>query len=267
MKISEYIATHRDEYDYDEHDNLIIGIGSNMLSGVTIDTYSTFTGDSWEESETEYISQIGEWIDHTMARGKAIDIDWDDIDFNYNFKPVPEKNMNGILADLADSMAQKVIENVYGIDDYKVTSTFSPSAYNFATDSFDADWLIDIAEMTEEYGDPDIADIEDRARVEYASGSGFISYIPSHFEDKFSWAILWAYIDQILQDNFDGLFMEVFDDEHEIFMDNVEITLNATLYRKAFTAITGDAAPESITDEATMMDALPADPRQDERLF
>lgn len=267
MKISEYIAQNRDDYESDEDGNLIIDIGSNMLSNVTIDTYGTFTGESWQENEVEYISQIGEWIDHTMAHGKTIDPDWDDVDFNYHFKPVPEKNMSGILADLSDSMAQKVIENVYGIEDYEVTSTFSPAAYNFVTDSFDANWTIDIAQMVEEYGDKDIAEIEKRARKDYETCSGFISYIPEYFDNKFSWAILWAYIDQILQDHFDDLWMGVFDDEHEIFTDNVEITMNPSLYRKAFTAMTGEEAPESITDEDTLMAALPVDYRQDERLF
>lgn len=268
MNISEYIAQNRNQYVTDEANGLILfSVGSNMLSGVTIDTYSTFTGDSWQESEVDYISQIGEWIDHTQALGKTIDVDYEDVDFNYNFSPVPAKNIKGIIPELADSMATAVINNVYGILDYKITSTFSPAAYNFATDSFDADWLIDIEEMVEEYGDMDIADIETRARKEYASASGFISYIPDYFETKYSWAILWAYIDQILQDNFDGLFMEVFDDEHTIFMDNVEIVLNAPLYRKAYEAITGESAPESITDEDSLMTALPPDYRQDERLF
>lgn len=268
MKISEYIAQNRDEYDTDEANGLILfGVGSNMLSGVTIDTYSTFTGDSWQESEVDYISQIGEWVDHTMALGKTINADWEDIDFNYEFNPVPAKNIKGIIPELADSMATAVINNVYGITDYKITNTFSPAAYNFATDSFDADWLIDIDEMVEEYGDMDIADIEARAQKEYGSFSGFISYIPDHFENKYSWAILWAYIDQILQDNFEDLWMEVFDDEHTIFYDNVEIVLNPPLYRKAYEAITGETAPESVTDEDSLMAALPADYRQDERLF
>lgn len=260
MKISEYIAANRDDYDSDDQGNLTIAIGSNMLTNVTVDTYSTFTGDSWQESEIDYFSEdIGNWLDHTMAHGKSVDFDWDDIDFTYSFQ--------GILSDLADSMATAVIENVYGITDYNITSTYSPAAYNFATDSFDADWTIDIAEMIEEYGDKDIADIEARAQDEYGSRSGFISYIPDYFENQYSWAILWAYIDQILSDNFDGLFMEVFEHEHEIYTNHVAIAFTESAYRKAYEAITGQPAPDTVTDEDSLMDALPVDYKQDEVLF
>ena len=260
MKISEYIAANRDDYDSDDQGNLTIAIGSNMLTNVTIDTYSTFTGDSWQESEIDHFSSdIGNWFDHTLAHGKSVDLEWDDINFKYNFQ--------GILSALADSMATSVIENVYGITDYRVTSTYSPAAYNFATDSFNADWTIDIDEMIEEYGDKDIADIEARALEEYGSRSGFISYIPDYFELQYSWAILWAFIDQILSDNFDGLFMEVFDDEHEIYMNNVDIEFTESAYRKAYEAITGQPAPDTVTDEDSLTDALPVDYRQDEVLF
>lgn len=261
MNISEYIAQNRDEYDTDEANGLILfGVGSNMLTNVTVDTYSTFTGDSWQESEIQHFSEeLGDWVNHTMAQGKTVDIEWGDIDFKYNFQ--------GILDGLSEAMANAVINNVYGINDYKITSTYSPAAYNFATDSFDADWLIDIDEMVEEYGDMDIADIEARAQDEYGSRSGFISYIPDHFENNYSWAILWAYIDQILQDNFDGLFMEVFDSEHEIYMDNVEVTFTESAYQKAFEAIMGTEAPDTVTDEDTLLEALPVDYKQEEVLF
>lgn len=260
MKISEYIAANRDDYGSDDQGNLTIAIGSNMLTNVTVDTYSTFTGDSWQESEVDHFSSdIGNWFDHTLAHGKSVDFDWEDIDFKYNFQ--------GILSELADSMATSVIENVYGITDYKIISTYSPGAYNFATDSFNADWTIDIEEMIEEYGDKDIADIEARAQEEYGSRSGFISYIPDYFEIQYPWAILWAFIDQILSDNFDGLFMEVFDDEHEIYMNNVDIEFTESAYRKAYEAITGQPTPDTVTDEDSLTDALPVDYKQDEVLF
>lgn len=261
MKISEYIAEHSDDYDYDEATgDLIIGIGSSMLSGVTVDTYSTFTSDNFEENEINYFSEnVGDWFDHTMARGKVIDLYWDDFEFHYDHK--------GILQGLSEAMAQVVMETVYFINDAKITSTFSPGTYNFATDSFEADWHIDIEEMISEIGDMDIEDIEKRARYDYASRSGFISYIPDHFDRRYSWTILWAYIDQYFADNYEDMWMGVFDHDYEIFSENIEMVMLPGAFRKVYEAIMEREAPETIVDEDTLTSALPTDYRQDERLF
>ena len=90
-----------------------------MSTPYTIDTYSTYLSDSYEEQEIEYYNETNE-----------TDYNYDDFDWKYNHK--------GLVQHLADSLLEQMRENI--IDDVilKIEAdgeAWSPREYNFATDN------------------------------------------------------------------------------------------------------------------------------------
>lgn len=256
--LSKYIAEHRDEYEFSDTGDMVVTIESSMLSGVSVDTYSTHTPDFTEECEIDYWADLGNWVNHPIARRKTIEIDsWDDLEFNFNMKAV--------LNELSEAAGQALMEEYSFINNVKVTDTYSPAAYNFATDSFTGEYYLDIDEMLEVHGDIDIEVLQNWAEKEYESRSGFISYIPEYFERNYSWALIWAYLDRLLiADGYDDL-LAVGESTSGIYLNALDTDVHVSVYRKAYEAITGEVAPETVTDDESLHDALPA--WQTERLF
>lgn len=256
--LSKYIAEHRDDYEFSDTGDMVVTIESSMLSGVSVDTYSTHTPDFTEESEIDYWSDLGNWVEHPLAHGKTIEINsWDDLKIDFN--------MTEVLKELSEAAGQALMEEYYFINNVKVTDTYSPAAYNFATDSFTGEYHLDIDEMLEEHGDIDIEVLQNWAENAYASRSGFMSYIPGYFERNYSWALIWAYLDRLLiADDYNDV-LSVGEAATEIYLNALDTDVHESVYRKAYEAITGEDAPETVTDDESLHDALPA--WQTERLF
>ena len=262
MKLSEYIDNNRDDFDWDDEGRLKVTIDSSMLSGVTVDTYSTFTGDSFTDQTIEYFSE-NLVVDYPINSEMdfAPNVTSDDIDFKFDFEK--------ILKELAETAAEGFAEHCAFVENFDILSTFSPRAYNFSTDSFNATWTIDIDMLSREMSDAGIVDDIDIAQqwalTEYESCSGFISYIPDYFEDNRGWALVWAYLDRYLRfTGYDGV-LHVSDEEYTAYDAGCTVTPLPSLYAKHYQALTGVDAPESVTDEESLLAALP--PVQDERLF
>lgn len=93
----------------------------------TIDTYGMFTGESVEESESEYYRD----------EFKLTDDEWRDLEFNYNHA--------GIVKALADASVNILWNELKGaiVHDIKVDESGSPQFYNYTTDHYTASWTID----------------------------------------------------------------------------------------------------------------------------
>lgn len=259
MFFSEFVKNNSTDIEFNEDGNVLIDIDSSMLSGVTVDTYSTFTGESWQDDVIDYVSQFPEWLDYPVSDFTAtFDIEWEDIEFTYDFRK--------LIQLLSEAAADSLVNHFDFISGYEIKGVFSPAAYNFATDSFNATWEIDPHEIDMLLGDSfDPQDIEDWARDEYQSRSGFSSNIPRYFDTEYAWAVIWATIQKILIDeDYDGLW-DTLEFEHESYEESTQWEITESGYRKVYTAITGDEAPETITDENSLMEALPA--YQSEVLF
>lgn len=225
MRISDYIRNNRDDYTFDDDGNMRITIDSAMLPGLSIDTYSTFPTDVKEE---DYLDGINSDIEdaigfsHPMIESADITLDMDHVDFG--------TDMEGYLHGLAEAVVSAVTDEFPFIEGAKVLSVYSPKEYNFSTDSFSAKWTINVEKMIEWIGDEDVEDIEAWARERYASRSGFVSRIPTYFRERYSWAIVWAYITRAFTESDFDSFDAVLDGWHNAWEWNTLATVNHNGY-------------------------------------
>lgn len=171
-----------DELEYftnDDGDRMVkMSIGSNMLPRITVDTYTTFTGDSWQEMELEHLTDTYGDRAHNGERGYE-GLDWQHYDWTYDHSRELEL--------LAESCVDAMNNMVYFDTPYEVgavTSTYSPSAYNFATDSFEADYTLNMSKLMhwarsrEEWAGMSLEDaVDSYLRERYTSCDGFISHV------------------------------------------------------------------------------------------
>ena len=95
---------------------------------VSIDTYQSFTGESWLESEFEWLKE-----------DTGVELDWSNADVSYNHDGIrqglSEASIEGILYALP---VDSPIESI----DY--VSSWSPQFYNFETDSYRATYVVNL---------------------------------------------------------------------------------------------------------------------------
>jgi hypothetical protein len=173
-----------DELEYftnDDGDRMVkMSISSNMLPKITVDTYTTFTGDSWEEMELEHLADTYGDRSHNGGRGYE-ELDWQHYDWTYNHSREVEI-LAGWCVDAMNGMVYLDRDATYEVGE--VTSTYSPSAYNFATDSFEAEYTLNMSKLMhwarnrEEWQGVKLEDaVEDYLRERYTSCDGFISHV------------------------------------------------------------------------------------------
>ena len=211
MRLSDFLNSLTDEtidtanLERDSEGQLRIHLDSSMLPGVNVDTYQSFNGDSWEESELDYYSTEGipEWlVGHPAAQRAVVELEWDDFDRTYDHRAIlwalSEAAADGLVHDGGINFDQVIV-------DVEVTSVYSPAAYNFATDSF-AGWLtLDTEALAESLDDIDTAELATWARRRWASRDGFLSHIPGYFDNEPQWAMVWAAVARVLVDaDYDG---------------------------------------------------------------
>ena len=263
MRLAHYFDSLTDEtietgnLERDDEGRLRIHLDSSMLPGVNVDTYQCFTGDSWEESEMDYMSEnLREClVRHPAAARADVAFEWDDFDWNYDH--------HATLWALSEAAAEDLI-NAGGIHfdqiivDAEVTSVYSPAAYNFATDSF-AGWLtLDTEVLAEALGDMETYDVEEWARARWASRDGFMSHVPRYFDDEPQWATVWAAVAKVLVDSdYDGT-MATAEAEWEAYSEHTEVTLNHRGAGKIWEAVTGEEVPDDldIHDAESLTEAL-----------
>ena len=241
----------------DESGALTLTADSSMLPGVNVDTYQCFNGDSWEESDLDYMGgNLREClVSHPAADRADVTLEWDDFDRDYDHRQ--------ILWDLSEAAAEGLVTDGglhYGqvITGAEVLSVYSPAAYNFATDSFNATLTLDTEMLAEVLDDIDTEDLEAWAQDRWQSQSGFISHIPRYFRDEPQWAMVWAAVARVLVDaDYDGT-MATTEAEWEAYGEHTTTTLNHRGAAKIWEAITGEEVPDDLDlhDAESLTEAL-----------
>lgn len=244
-----------DELEYsvnDDGDRIIkMSIGSNMLPHITVDTYQMWTTDSHEEMELDYL---------IMEKGYDLEGGWGtDYDVTYDHAK--------ILEGLAESCVNAMNDQDYGDMPFtvgEVTSAYSPSAYNFETDSFTADYelnvnrLIHWARNREEWQGMKLEDaIDAYLRERYTSYDGFISYVTGALEDNsyrgertatLVWGLLHAWME--FEFDRDAWLMGMYDGLTELYMDTVTFQLTDDGWEKNKTQVVRHRDEWLVPDDA-----------------
>lgn len=180
----------------------------------TIDTYGMFTGDSWQEMESEYFPE-------------EYGIKPEDVEFNYDHA--------GIVKDFAAKSVDTIIDTVIDpnyLDDCgivqavgEVIDTGSPKFYNYTTDHYTAEYDIDaealvkyVQEHSTEFGQfildewREIVNVPEVITLEYLRGE--------NEDDKFTVAALAMHLEEFKED----YNMTMWEHEHEIYSENTTYT-------------------------------------------
>lgn len=250
MRLAHYFDSLTDEtidtgnLERDEDGNLTITVDSSMLPGVNVDTYQSFNGDSWADSELDYLSTEGvpEWlVGHPAAQRAVVELEWDDFDWTYDHRATLHTLAEVAAEDLVDAGGVDFPQIITGAE---VLSVWSPAAYNFATDSFTVTLTLDTEALAEALDGMEAYEVEEWARERWASRSGVISSVPRYFDEDAPWATVWASVAKVLIDSdYDGT-MAVAEAEHEAYSEHTKMELNIQGAEKIWTACTGTEVPE-----------------------
>lgn len=200
-----------------------ITLSSNTLPYVSIDTYQTFTGDSWVEGEYEYLKEE-----------TGVDLDWSNSDVKYNHQGILEGLAEASIASILDQMYDGIIESI----EYRGAS--SPAAYNFETDRYEAEYVVNWTALKRWYKKSG-KDREEWMKERWSSYDGFHSYMyPGYWNDP-QWrpglkvyATIAMYLEETLDR--DELFMAVAEAEWEVYSNNSEVYITETDYAKMMAA-------------------------------
>lgn len=196
-----------------------ITLSSNTLPYVNIDTYQTFTGESWLENEYEYLKEEA-----------GVELDWSNSDVKYNHE--------GILKGLAEASVESIMDQMYDgiIESITFESASSPAYYNFETDRYEAEYVVNWTMLKRWYKESG-KDREEWMRERWSSYDGFHSYMyPGYWNDP-QWrpglkvyATIAMYLEEVLDR--DQMFMHVAEAEWEVYQENAEIYISETDYAK-----------------------------------
>jgi hypothetical protein len=241
-----------------------IDLQSNTLPHVTIDTYQTFTGDSWQENEVD-------WLDEEYGIDK--ETAWRVLNFDYNHE--------GIRRGLAEASIEGILGAVYYdeiIESIEYQSSWSPQYYNFETDSYTATYTVDFDRLKQWYR-KNGKDSEEWMRERWTSYDGFHSFMyPGYWEEEQYmegmrvYATIAMYLQEVLND--ETPFMHVAEAEDEIYRENVEISIREDDYEELvaehIARVTGEEFEQDAvailceartTSIEELMEKYPLDPR------
>jgi hypothetical protein len=200
-----------------------IDLESSTLPYVTVDTYQTFTGDS-------YVEQTYEWVQEEYG----VELDWRNSDVKYD--------NDRILKELAETSIAGIVNQLYDspIESIEYVSHWSPMYYNFQTDTYTATYTVNWTKL-QKWLKKSGKDREQWFIDRWRSYDGFHSYMyPGYWEDpQYKQALLvYATIAMWMEENIDGeqLFMFMFENEYEIFMNAVEVFIPESKYEEMMAA-------------------------------
>lgn len=201
-----------------------LNIGSNMLPHVTIDTYSTFDGSSFFNMEAD------NWVvEHGFVDGE--------VDVNVSDAEAIRRELGQLML---DAMSTQLLpwtpcgdERVV-VTPGELTSTYAPRSYNFKTDSFAADYVVNLtalSEWLETWG----IDAEAYGLDNFRSRDGFHSYIPGRLDDydgerteTLVWLGMYAFLESELDE--EELRFAGAEAEADIYMNNTTASCNHRVY-------------------------------------
>lgn len=219
-----------------------ISLQSNTLPYVSIDTYQSFTGDSWLESELEWLKE-----------DTGVELDWSNHDVKYDHA--------GIRQGLAEASIESIMDQMYDgiVESIEYESSWSPQYYNFETDSYTAEFVVNWT-LLKKWLKKSGKDREDWMRERWSSYDGFHSHMypgywnePRYMEGMRVYATIAMYLEEVLDE--DEMFMHVAEAEHEVYQANSEITIPESKYEELMAA----HVAETIGDQydTYVHDALP----------
>jgi hypothetical protein len=195
-------------------------LDSNLLPWLNVDTYTSFNGESWLESEYEHYVSEG-----VIPEDGELEVTYDHA---------------GIIRELGEANAEWLMEAFPEIFlGVEVTRADSPKYYNFETDSFRATYTVDWTEFLKAYREAGAKSAEAYMNEEWRSRDGFISFIPGRWNDPethlatkrwlaFHWWLYVALKGGGYGQNEESLFLHVAEAEWEAYSNNTEITLPET---------------------------------------
>ena len=216
-----------DELEYftgDDGDRYVkMEIGSNMLPKITVDTYQKFTPDRHEESEMEYLDNecgydMGEYGNH--------------FDTTYD--------MSSVLPTLAEWCVDAMNGMAYHDAPYevgKVLSTYSPRYYNFETDSFTAEYTLNLSmlirwatEVRRDNGstEPLWQEVENFLRYRFSTRDGFISHVTPALNDHrriptLVWGLFYWWMEEEFEE--ETWFYSMLEKDYNLWSEVVTIQL------------------------------------------
>jgi hypothetical protein len=247
----------------------VISLESNTLPYVSVDTYQSFNGDSWVEQESEWLEQE-----------RGIPEAWRYVDFDYDHRKILEElaeaSIAGILNDLPVGSPIESIE---------YESNWSPSAYNFQSDTYTAKFTVNWTQLKKWLKESG-RDREEWMRERWSSYDGFHSHMyPGYWNDP-EWrpgmkvyATIAMYLEEVIDR--ESQFMAVAEAEWEAYSNNVTLSIKEDDYATLLAKFLGADAPDEVqsemvydtdwvydlmdcrgTDIETLMREHPLDPRE-----
>jgi hypothetical protein len=208
---------------------------------ISPDTYQTVNGDSFVESELEYLNEGG---DGYSILGKAlgdlierhpIRLDYDHFRWEYNH--------SNIVREFAEELSCWMQETLFEIGltsaVVEVRDTWSPAYYNFTSDGFEVDLTCDPIELRGLTVD---FDVDEWAHNHYRSYDGFLSFVTSRMNDTdwhaeydggFRIESLFAEHDPYGERDW---IMRLAEAEHEVYMQNVTVEPDEDRIRESILA-------------------------------
>lgn len=181
------------------------------------DTYQRWSSDSHDFHILEYYAEeVGERIE------------WDDLEWEYNHSETVRK-LSEVVADWVAGTMMEL--GLYSVTSVKVTDSWSPREYNFQSDGFEMEFLCDLDELLEL---SEGFDVDEWAKENYTSRSGFISFVPSRLEEE-DWRVqydlefrveyvLSKFLESDEAEYYDAYEYSLDEEADEIYMKTVKVT-------------------------------------------
>lgn len=182
-----------------------IDIDSRDLA-YTIDTYGMFTGESTDESESEYYRD-----EYNLT-----DDEWRSISFDYDHAEIVKALASSSIQLLDENLVQHGSGIVKAVD---LRSTTSPKFYNYTTDSYIATWTVDVKKL-ENYIKAD------QAKYNSFEREHWYSVYDSHGTDNFKQEdYIVAMLDYYTQTEYspEDYNMSMFEYESEAYYENMTL--------------------------------------------
>lgn len=190
-----------------------LDIWSNLLPHLSIDTYSTFTGDGWLESELEHFGSGDSDAPYDSDQ-------YDDYEWSYDHPAILKVLAEASAGDVLDQLAGQGILLMVEVKD-----TSSPSEYNFTTDSYSAIWTVNLTKL-EAWAAENGFEAQAYATEHHGSYDGFMSFVDRWLEDEPEDTKLWLMLDAYFRAELDSdsQFNAVCEVEWEAYSDHTTIT-------------------------------------------
>lgn len=205
------------------------------------DTYQSFNGDSWVESELSYMNDeasLSERFGSAYADldRYPIDLHYDHFTWEYDHAEI----VRALAEELADWMAETLHDIGLESVSVKVIDSWSPAYYNFTSDGFEVEVTCDPAELRALT--PDF-DVDEWGAKHYRSRDGFMSFVTSRLDED-DWHAEYDggfRVESLFaeHDGEDGWVMRLAEAEWEVYSSNVKVEPDVDAIRESILEVHG----------------------------